>query len=109
MLTTDKVVIKFGGLTAVNQVSVNIEAGKITGLIGPNGAGKTTFFNCISGVYNPNSGKVIFQGKNIEGKKPYQINRAGISRTYQIINLFNKMNVLENVLVGMQSGGYMFA
>ena len=101
MLTTDKVVVKFGGLTAVNQVSISIEAKKITGLIGPNGAGKTTFFNCISGVYRPNGGSVIFEGNHIEGKKPYQVNRAGISRTYQIINLFKKMNVLENVLVGM--------
>jgi len=101
MLTTDKVTVKFGGLTAVNQVSVHVEAHRITGLIGPNGAGKTTFFNCISGVYRPNSGSVIFEGNHIEGKKPYQVNRAGISRTYQIINLFKKMNVLENVLVGM--------
>ncbi|MFA6506427.1 MAG: ABC transporter ATP-binding protein [Treponemataceae bacterium] len=101
MLTTDKVTIKFGGLTAVNQVSVHIAPRKITSLIGPNGAGKTTFFNCISGVYKPNSGRVIFDGKEIQGKKAYQINHAGISRTYQIINLFRKMNVLENVLVGM--------
>ncbi len=101
MLTTDKVTIKFGGLTAVNQVSVHIAPNKITSLIGPNGAGKTTFFNCISGVYKPNSGRVIFDGNEIQGKKSYQINYAGISRTYQIINLFRKMNVLENVLVGM--------
>lgn len=103
LLTTDKVTIRFGGLIAVNQVSINVEPNKITGLIGPNGAGKTTFFNCISGVYKPDSGSVIFCGKHIEGKKPYQTNAAGISRTYQIINLFWKMNVIENVLVGMHS------
>jgi len=103
MLKTDKVVIKFGGLTAVNEVSVHIKPNQITGLIGPNGAGKTTFFNCISGVYTPNEGKVIFEGKEIQGMKPFQINKLGITRTYQNINLFRKMTVQENVLVGMHS------
>ena len=103
MLTTDKVTIKFGGLTAVNEVSVHIKPNQITGLIGPNGAGKTTFFNCISGVYKPNSGTVVFNGQNIEGWKPYRINKVGITRTYQNINLFRKMTVQENVLVGMHS------
>ena len=70
LLSTDKVTIKFGGLTAVNQVSIDIQENKIVGLIGPNGAGKTTFFNSISGVYKPNSGSVIFQGEDITGKKP---------------------------------------
>lgn len=101
MLTTDKVTIKFGGLTAVNEVSVHIRPNQITGLIGPNGAGKTTFFNTISGVYKPYSGTVTFNGERIDGKKPYQINHAGISRTYQVINLFWKMDVIDNVLVGM--------
>lgn len=103
MLKTDKVTIRFGGLVAVNQVSVHIRKGQITGLIGPNGAGKTTFFNCISGVYTPSEGSVIFDGKHIEGKRGFQINEAGISRTYQIINLFRNMTVLENVMVGMHS------
>lgn len=101
MLTTDNVTIKFGGLTAVNKVSIHIAPNKITGLIGPNGAGKTTFFNAISGVYVPDEGTVMFDGKQIEGKKPHEINEAGISRTYQVINLFRKMTVLENILVGM--------
>lgn len=101
MLKTDKVVIKFGGLTAVNEVSVHVRANKITGLIGPNGAGKTTFFNAISGVYKPNSGHVYFDGKEITGKMPFQICDAGVSRTYQVINLFWKMSVIDNVLVGM--------
>ncbi|MEG2939442.1 MAG: ABC transporter ATP-binding protein, partial [Oscillospiraceae bacterium] len=86
-----------------DHVSMDIAANKITGLIGPNGAGKTTFFNSISGVYVPDEGSVIFDGKRIDGKKPYQINAAGISRTYQVINLFWKMDVLDNVLVGMHS------
>ena len=101
MLTTDKVTIKFGGLTAVDQVSIHIRPNQITGLIGPNGAGKTTFFNCISGVYKPNSGSVIFNGKHIEGWKPYRVCNEGLSRTYQIINLFRKMSVLDNVMVGL--------
>lgn len=95
--------LSFGGLKATNNVSIHAEEGKITGLIGPNGAGKTTFFNLISGVYKPDSGMIIFDGKRIDGLKPFQINEAGISRTYQIINLFKKMTVLENVLVGMHS------
>ena len=103
MLKTDKVTIKFGGLIAVNEVSIHVKPNQITGLIGPNGAGKTTFFNCISGVYTPNSGKVLFEGREIQGLKPYQVNKLGITRTYQNINLFRKMTVQENVLVGMHS------
>lgn len=101
MLKTENVVIKFGGLTAVNNVSVEIREGEITGLIGPNGAGKTTFFNCLSGVYKPNSGQIWFNGTRIDGKLPYEINPLGLARTYQSINLFWNMTVLENVLVGM--------
>ena len=103
MLETNKVTISFGGLIAVNEVSVRVEDHKITALIGPNGAGKTTLFNCISGVYVPNSGSVVLDGAHLEGKMGYQINKAGIARTYQVINLFWKMSVIENVLVGMHS------
>ncbi|WP_312432403.1 ABC transporter ATP-binding protein [Lacrimispora sp.] len=103
MLKVQNVTLRFGGLVANNDVSMEVREGKITGLIGPNGAGKTTFFNCISGVYTPNEGKIIFDGKEIQGFRPYQINKAGISRTYQIINLFRKMKVYENVIVGMHS------
>lgn len=101
MLRTENVTIRFGGLIAVDHVSIEVNPNRITGLIGPNGAGKTTFFNCISGVYKPNEGSVWFNGKRIDGKKPFQINMSGMTRTYQVINLFWKMNVLENVLVGM--------
>jgi branched-chain amino acid transport system ATP-binding protein len=95
--------VKFDSLIAVNNVSVNIAKGKITGLIGPNGAGKTTLVNAISGVYAPNAGKVVFDGENITGKRGFQISKVGIARTYQVINLFKQMTVLENVLVGMHT------
>lgn len=101
MLEAKDVTIKFGGLTAVDHVNLKIRENQITGLIGPNGAGKTTFFNAISGVYVPSEGSVIFEGRHLEGLRPYQIAEAGISRTYQVINLFWKMTVLENVMVGM--------
>lgn len=101
MLETKGVTIQFGGLKAVNNVSIHVKPGMVTGVIGPNGAGKTTLFNCISGALQPNSGQVLFQGQRIDGKLPYQINPLGISRTYQAINLFWSMTVLENVMVGM--------
>lgn len=103
MLNAEHVTIRFGGITAVNDVSIHLERNKITALIGPNGAGKTTFFNCISGVYTPNEGTIVFEGQHIEGKKGYQICEAGLSRTYQVINLSWKMTALENILVGMYS------
>lgn len=101
LLEIDNLCLSFGGLKATNDVTMHMEGGKINGIIGPNGAGKTTFFNQISGVYKPDSGTIKFDGKRIDGLKPYQINEAGIARTYQVINLFKKMTVLENVLVGM--------
>ena len=103
MLTVENLTIKFGGLTAVNDVSLTIDPHKIYGLIGPNGAGKTTFFNLVSGVHRPTSGKIIFDGKLLNNMRPFEINRAGISRTYQIINLFRSMSVVENVMVGMHT------
>ncbi len=103
MLKTDGVTIRFGGLVAVNKVSIHVRKGQITGLIGPNGAGKTTFFNCISGVYKPSEGHVIFDGKEIEGMRPHKINEIGMARTYQVINLFRKMTVQENIMVGMHT------
>ena len=101
MLKTEHLTLRFGGLVANNDVNVTIEDGKITALIGPNGAGKTTFFNTISGVYKPTEGTVTFDGKRIDGLEPYKIHGLGISRTYQVINLFKKMTVVENVMVGM--------
>ncbi|MCL2579623.1 MAG: ABC transporter ATP-binding protein [Oscillospiraceae bacterium] len=102
MLKVENVTIRFGGLVAVNNVSLEINKKQIYGLIGPNGAGKTTFFNCISGVYSP-EGKVFFNGSEMQGQRCFQFNEAGMSRTYQVINLFRRMSVVENVLVGMHS------
>lgn len=103
MLKLDHVTLRFGGLVANNDVSIHLTPGKIYALIGPNGAGKTTLFNTITGVYKPNEGKVVFCGQEIQGKAPYQINAAGIGRTYQVINLFQKMPVIDNVIVGMHT------
>ena len=100
MLKVNNLSIRFGGLVAVNSVNLTIERNEICGLIGPNGAGKTTLFNIISGVHKPNEGNIVFKGKNIQGLQPFQICELGISRTYQNINLFRNMTVLENLLVG---------
>jgi len=100
LLRAEDITVRFGGITAINRASIDIEPGGITSLIGPNGAGKTTFFNCISGVYVPNEGTILFDGSHIEGKRGFQICNDGISRTYQIINLFWRMTAVENVLVG---------
>jgi branched-chain amino acid transport system ATP-binding protein len=99
MLDIKDVTLRFGGLVAVNDVSIEIANVSIHALIGPNGAGKTTLFNVISGVYSPNSGDIIFLGQRLNRCKPHQINKKGIARTYQNINLFKNMTCLENVMV----------
>ncbi|MBW2506154.1 MAG: ABC transporter ATP-binding protein [Deltaproteobacteria bacterium] len=91
---------RFGGLKAVNNVSFNVEQGSIKAVIGPNGAGKTTLFNLIAGNLPANSGKIYFNHAQINGQKPYQIAKQGISRTYQNIKLFHGMTALENVMLG---------
>lgn len=93
---------QFGGLTAVGSVDFNVKERSITGLIGPNGAGKTTIFNLITGVYKVSSGSILFNGKEITNKEPYQIADAGITRTFQNIRLFKKLTVFENVLIACQ-------
>lgn len=95
--------ISFGGLRAVDEFSVTIEKGELYGLIGPNGAGKTTVFNLLTGVYKPSEGIIRLDGVDITGKKPIEINRAGISRTFQNIRLFKQMTVLDNVKVGLHN------
>lgn len=91
---------KFGGLTAVDNVDLDIHAGQIFSIIGPNGAGKTTVFNLITGIYEPTAGDILFERRSVAGKRPDQVLRRGITRTFQNIRLFNNMTVLENVLVG---------
>lgn len=100
MLQTENLTIRFGGLTAVDQVSVTIADGEIHAVIGPNGAGKTTFFNVISGINRPTSGRISFLGREITGLSPHQIAERGIGRTFQNIKLFRSMTVMENVLCG---------
>jgi branched-chain amino acid transport system ATP-binding protein len=97
-LRTEKCTIRFGGLVAVNELDMNVRRGEIYGLIGPNGAGKTTIFNLLTGVYEPTAGDIHFEGKRLNGLRPYQISRLGVSRTFQNIRLFPGMNVLENVM-----------
>ena len=91
---------RFGGLKAVDDVSFSVTEGKIKSVIGPNGAGKTTLFNLISGVIVPDSGRVTFRNREIGGKRPHQVAARGVARTFQHIQLFPQMSVLENVLVG---------
>jgi len=98
VLKTRVCTIQFGGLIAVNCLDMNVQSGEIYGLIGPNGAGKTTIFNLLTGVYKPTSGEIFFQGQRIDGLKPYEISRRGVSRTFQNIRLFPSMSVLENVM-----------
>jgi branched-chain amino acid transport system ATP-binding protein len=93
------VVKKFGEVPALDHCSLDIERGSITGLIGPNGAGKTTLFNLITGVLQPDTGHVYFKGEDITGKKPHEIARRGVGRTYQIIRVFPGMTLLENLIV----------
>ena len=95
--------ISFGGLRAVNNFEIQIEKEQLYGLIGPNGAGKTTIFNLLTGVYRPDNGKVLLDGKDITGKSTIEINKAGIARTFQNIRLFKEMTVLDNVKVGLHN------
>ena len=101
LLQTDALRKEFGGLVAVDDVDFAIPVEAIVSLIGPNGAGKTTFFNMLTGVYRPTSGRVVFDGEDISGKPPHAATERGIGRTFQNIRLFQQMTALENVLVGM--------
>jgi branched-chain amino acid transport system ATP-binding protein len=97
----DRLVMQFGGLTALSNFSIEIQPGEVVGLIGPNGAGKTTVFNMITGFYAPTAGRVIWQGEDITGLKVHRITAKGIARTFQNIRLFTDMTVLENVMVSL--------
>jgi branched-chain amino acid transport system ATP-binding protein len=98
ILRTNRCTIRFGGLVAVNELDMSVRRGEIYGLIGPNGAGKTTIFNLLTGVYRPTSGEIHFENHRVDGLRPYQISRRGVSRTFQNIRLFPGMSVLENVM-----------
>jgi len=100
LLKLDTVTKRFGGLTAVNKFSTEIQAGELCALIGPNGSGKTTIFNVITGIYTPTEGQVLLAGEDISGKRPDLITGMGIARTFQNIRLFKGLNVLENVIIG---------
>jgi branched-chain amino acid transport system ATP-binding protein len=90
--------MRFGGLTAVKALTMRVDQGALFGLIGPNGSGKTTIFNVLTGVYDPTEGEVRFEGARIDGRKPYEITKLGIARTFQNIRLFADMTVVENVM-----------
>jgi branched-chain amino acid transport system ATP-binding protein len=92
--------IRFGGVSALDRVSFDVGQGQIVGLIGPNGAGKTSLFNCISRLYQPSSGSIVLDGNDLLRLRPHQVIHLGISRTFQNVALFGRMNVLDNVLVG---------
>ena len=98
LLETRAVTKRFGGLTAVKSLTMKVARGALYGLIGPNGAGKTTVFNLLTGVYVPTEGEVVFDGGRLDGKKPYEITRLGVARTFQNIRLFPDLTVLENVM-----------
>ena len=100
ILEVQDLVKDFGGLRANNHVSFSVEKGELLGLIGPNGAGKSTLFNCIAGVHRVTSGRVIFEGQDITNRRPYEVSRLGLARTFQIFTASGDLTVIENVMVG---------
>lgn len=103
ILSTRNVTKKFGGFTANHDVSVDFPRGKLTAIIGPNGAGKSTFFNMVTGAFAPTSGEILFGGENLAGRKQHEFARVGISKSFQITNLFPALSVLENVRLAVQT------
>ena len=99
LISFKNVSLSFGGVKALNDVSFDIKEGSLQAIIGPNGAGKTSIFNCISGIYKPTSGLVEFKGKNIDGLRPDEIANMGVARTFQNIELFENMTVLDLSLI----------
>src|ERR1700730_19087598 len=100
ILQLDHVSKRFGGLTAVDDVSFNVARNEVFALIGPNGAGKTTLFNCVTGLFPPSEGRIIFEGRDVGGRRPHDVAELGIARTFQNIRLFEYMSALDNVRVG---------
>jgi len=103
LLEIDNLSIRFGGIVALDGFSLSVEMGQIVGLIGPNGAGKTTVFNCITRIYNPDSGSIRFGERDLLDTPPHQVIGAGVARTFQNLELFGSMSVLENLLVGQHT------
>ena len=100
MLTLERVTKRFGGLTAVREVSLDVRRGDLLGVIGPNGAGKTTLFNVIAGYYRPDGGRVVFEGREVSGRSPHEICRLGLTRTFQLVKPFGNLSVADNVMIG---------
>ncbi|KAA3628922.1 MAG: ABC transporter ATP-binding protein [Proteobacteria bacterium] len=100
LLQIDGLGISFGGVKALHNVGLGLDAGEILALIGPNGAGKTTVFNCISGLYQPNRGRIVLDGREIQGLRPHKVAGLGIARTFQNIELFKHMTTVDNLLLG---------
>ncbi len=100
LLELRNVTKRFGGLTAVDRINMTVDAGQIVGIVGPNGSGKTTTFSCVSGFYRPEEGSVLLNGVDVTGKRPFEIARLGIARTFQIVQSFEDMTVLDNVALG---------
>jgi branched-chain amino acid transport system ATP-binding protein len=103
VLRTERLGIRFGGLAALNGVDFEVQRGEIRAIIGPNGAGKSTFFNCLTGVLRPSSGRILFNGEDITGLPPNRISQKGIARSYQITNILPNATALENVRIAAQS------
>jgi branched-chain amino acid transport system ATP-binding protein len=101
VLVSKKVTKRFGGLSALSNIDLEVKEQGIHSVIGPNGAGKTTFFNCVTGFYTPEEGEILLNGRNITGLSPDRVTWLGVSRTYQNIRLFKEMTAVENILVGM--------
>ncbi|HYB75118.1 MAG TPA: ABC transporter ATP-binding protein [Candidatus Sulfotelmatobacter sp.] len=100
MLALEAVTKRFGGLTAVRELTLRVEARDLLGIIGPNGAGKTTLFNVIAGTYRPEGGRVVFDGHDVTGRPPHAICRLGLTRTFQLVKPFGNLSVLDNVMIG---------
>jgi branched-chain amino acid transport system ATP-binding protein len=103
ILSTESLTVRFGGLVALTEIDFAVERDEIRAIIGPNGAGKSTFFNCLTGVLRPTSGRILFNGEDITGLPPNQISQKGIARSYQITNILPNATTLENVRIGAQS------
>src|ERR1700746_3832303 len=106
LLEVRDVAVRFGGIVALDGISFELEAGQILGLIGPNGAGKTTLFNCLSRLYTPNRGAILFEGSSLLDRPPHRIAEIGIARTFQNLALFPRQSVLDNVRIGGHTTGH---